>query len=88
MAYNSVTFSKLKANYNIDPLNKDLFVNYSIENIDPSTLLIESLKYSERMPIDSEKAKSEVLIFPIIRELVRRNENISVFSGYTFNIKG
>ena len=40
------------------------------------------------MPIDSEKAKSEVLIFPIIRELVRRNENISVFSGYTFNIKG
>ncbi len=34
----------------------------------------------------SEKAKSEAIIFPIVKELKRNNKNISVFSGYTFNI--
>ena len=40
------------------------------------------------MPLNSEKAKSEILIYPIIRELKRNNSSISIFSGYAFNIKG
>lgn len=38
------------------------------------------------MPLMSEKAKSEAIIFPIIKEIKRRNPNISIYSGYTFNI--
>lgn len=60
----------------------------SSQILTPSALLIDAMKDTERMPLNSEKAKSEILIYPIIRELVRRNKNISVFSGYAFNIKG
>ena len=40
------------------------------------------------MPLNSEKAKSEILIYPIIRELKGNNSSIRIFSGYAFNIKG
>jgi hypothetical protein len=36
----------------------------------------------------TEKAKSEAIIYPIIKELRRKNHQISIFSGYALNIEG
>jgi hypothetical protein len=47
---------------------------------------LEDLEDGRMMPLHSEKAKSEAIIYPIIRDLKKRNPHISVFSGYTFNI--
>ena len=88
MSYSNFTFNKLKEKYGIDVGNKDLFKSQKIENLQPSAFLSEALGDITIMPLNSEKAKSEILIYPIIRELKRNNSSISIFSGYAFNIKG
>jgi hypothetical protein len=47
---------------------------------------LDDVSEAEDMPLMSEKAKSESLIAPIIREMKRRNKQISIYSGYTFNV--
>jgi hypothetical protein len=55
--------------------------------IQPSQHLQIDLADIEEMPlINSEKAKSEFLIVPILREIRRRNRHFSIFSGYTFDV--
>ena len=88
MSYSNFTFNKLKEKYGIDVGNKNLFKSQKIENLQPSAFLSEALGDITIMPLNSEKAKSEILIYPIIRELKRNNSSISIFSGYAFNIKG
>jgi len=88
MSYSNFTFNKLKEKYGIDVGNKDLFKSKKIENLQPSAFLSEALGDITIMPLNSEKAKSEILIYPIIRELKGNNSSIRIFSGYAFNIKG
>lgn len=54
--------------------------------IEPSPFLLYDLEIGKTMPLYSEKAKSEALIFPIIKELKIKNNHISIFSGYALNI--
>lgn len=55
--------------------------------IQPSQHLQIDLVDIEEMPlINSEKAKSEFLIVPILKEIRRRNRHFSIFSGYTFDV--
>lgn len=88
MAYSNFTFSRLSLAYGISQDALDLFENLEIQSIEPSAALIDALSESPFIALNTGKAKSEVLIYPIIRELMRRNRHISVFSGYAFNIKG
>ena len=88
MAYNTFTFAKLKRFYNIDQIEEYLFVNTDIPTLEPSTDLQKDLEEGRVMPLMTEKAKSENIIAPIMRELKRQNPNITIFSGYTFNIEG
>ncbi len=88
MAYSDFTFAKLKKKYGIGITNVNLFSNKDIPFVEPSKRLIEDIDEAVTMPTLSEKAKSEILIFPVIRELKRNNKNISIFSGYNFNIEG
>jgi len=88
MAYSDFTFSKLSLNFGIKQDNSNLFENSKIKSLEPSPTLIDALSDISFIALNSEKAKSEVLIYPIIRELMRRNRHISVFSGYAFNVKG
>lgn len=88
MAYSDFTFSRLNLSYGIKQDSIDLFKNLDVLPIEPSATLIDALSEIPFIALNSEKAKSEVLIYPIIRELMRRNRHISVFSGYAFNIKG
>lgn len=84
MAYADFTFVKLKAKFGIEQEEKTLFAN--ISPITPSQHLAEDISEAKTFPMMSEKAKSEAIIFPIIKELKRNHPNISVFSGYSFNI--
>jgi hypothetical protein len=88
MAYAEFTFSKLLTKYGIKQESASLFAINNFELANPSQKLTEDLAEARLMPLYSEKAKSEAIIFPIIRELKRNNPKISVFSGYAFNIEG
>jgi hypothetical protein len=86
MAYSDITFSQLYEKFGVTQQSVVLFEKNSVKSIAPSNRLKEDIKDSENMPLYSEKAKSEVLIYPILREIKKRNPQISIFSGYTFNV--
>ncbi len=88
MSYSAFTFSKLKSKYNIEQEETLLFQSVKIEEVTPSQHLQIDLEEAKGIPMFSEKAKSESIIAPILRELKRRNPHITVFSGYTFDIPG
>jgi hypothetical protein len=58
-----------------------------IEPLYPSETLEKILTFNLRRPLGSEKAKSELLITPVLNEIVERNqETINYYSGYTFDV--
>ena len=86
MAYSDFTFAKLSAKFGLEQESISLFTNVAIEPIEPTAHLVQDLEEAKEMPIFTEKAKSESIISPIIKEIKRRNKHISIFSGYAFNI--
>jgi len=87
MAYSNYTIAKLKQQFGLSQENERLFAHKSVPKVRPSRRLKIELAEGSEMPLMSEKAKSEMLIAPIIRELKRNNPHLSVFSGYTLNIE-
>jgi len=89
MAYSDfTTLSKFKKAFNlrIDE-ESDLFV--TVEPLQPSELLAATLAETVELAlaINTEKARSEMIITPILLELRRRvNYQISLFSGSDFNV--
>jgi hypothetical protein len=86
MAYSDFNFSKLKLRFGIEQKEASLFEGLEIQELPPSLHLLDDMAEAKYFPMMSEKAKSEAIIFPVIKELKRNNPNISIFSGYTFNI--
>lgn len=87
MAYSEATFPKLRTQYKLlqDYQNLGLAM---LDSVAPSTRLAEDIAEGKQMSITSEKAKSEFLLAPILRELQRKNPQITLFSGMNFNIEG
>jgi len=88
MAYSDFTLIKFKKDFNINIDEKtDLFFN--IEPVEISDKLTSTLEETTELAlaINTEKARSEMIITPILLE-VRRNANyqISLFSGTDFNV--
>ncbi len=53
----------------------------------PSPWLLQTLAYNNALPTSTEKARSELLITPVLVELKQRNaEKIAIFSGHQFDI--
>ena len=86
MAYEDFTFAKLKRNFGLEQEDTHLFQDVTIIPFVPSQHLLDDVAEAKDMPLLSEKAKSELLISPIVRELKRQNKHISIYSGYAFNI--
>jgi hypothetical protein len=88
MGYSNFTLSKVKSDFGIvTDETQDLFVDTT--PIDPSDLLALILK--DRLPlagaINTEKARSELVIMPILMEVRRILGNqISIFSGSSFEV--
>ncbi len=64
---------------------KRLFEN--IAPIEPSDFLLKTLRNNQEIPMESEKAKSELLITPILNEVrIQSGKRFTFFSGYQFNV--
>lgn len=85
--------TKLYSHYTAEDINalgfhiirmSALFVPNDIE---PSQFLLTQLELNQQVPMESEKAKSELLITPVLNEIrVRNTRRITYFSGYQFNV--
>ena len=89
MAYSSFTLSKVKADFGvITNETEDLFA--TVEAISPGDLLTLILR--EQLPlagaINTEKARSELIIMPVLIEMRRLLQNqIAIFSGSSFEVE-
>jgi hypothetical protein len=86
MAYPDFTFTKLSSKFGLEHERVQLFKDIVIVPIEPTAHLVQDLEEAKETPVSTEKAKSEAIISPIIKEIKRRNKHISIFSGYTFNV--
>jgi hypothetical protein len=66
--------------------NLNLFLDVEIPIFDVSQRLRDDLEEAKQYPIYTEKAKSELIIMPVLKELKRKNKEISLFSGFALNI--
>ena len=78
MAYSDFTLSKLQRKFGIEYHRDNLFY-LSMNKIMPSERLKMDVDEGLLMPVFSEKAKSELLITPILREIRRTNHNKFTF---------
>ncbi|MDQ7089680.1 MAG: hypothetical protein Q9M50_03430 [Methylococcales bacterium] len=84
MSYKKFTLEKLKIQFEIEIQKQSLFTN--IESLEQSAWLIESLNIANLIPLTSEKAKSELVIMPILAEILKKNQHkISLYSGILLN---
>ncbi len=80
MSYSDFTLQKLEEKFGIKNHRKRLFT--SVQSIEPSDRLKVELLEIEELPIRSEKAKSEWIVVPILRELRNRNQKFfTIYSG-------
>jgi hypothetical protein len=84
-SYSKFTYDDINA-LGIHIIRRRLF-NGEVIDLPPSTWLQQTLDFNLRRPIGTKKAKSELIITPILNEMVIRNdEKITFFSGYNFDI--
>ncbi|MBL7787131.1 MAG: hypothetical protein JNM36_14570 [Chitinophagales bacterium] len=88
MSYPTFTFLKLKKNYGLIQRETCLFDSESILPTAPSARLEEDMQEGKAVPLMTSKAKSEAIIYPIIKEIKRKNPLITIFSAYSLNIEG
>ncbi|GAB4407739.1 MAG: hypothetical protein OHK0039_10330 [Bacteroidia bacterium] len=65
-----------------------LFGAVPIEAALPSQRLREDLAEAQTLPLYTEKAKSELILTPILREVRRRHPQITFFSGFALTVEG
>lgn len=88
MPYSQFTLTQVKSDFQLTTVEGVRFFPASIEPIAPSSKLqaiLEDLPWA--IAVDTEKARSEVIINPVlleVRHLLERQ--ISVFSGEEFNV--
>jgi len=87
MAYKDFTLKDLEKKFGINSQVDKLFDTSSITKINPSAWLKESLEYGQELRLNTEKAKSEAIVMPILIDLKKRNDNFfTIFSGNTLKV--
>lgn len=85
MAYIDCTLSDLAEKYGITNHIKQLF-NHTTP-VEPSSWLLNLLQIAQELPIRSPKAKSELIVMPILIELRNRNQKyFTIYSGDNLNV--
>jgi hypothetical protein len=88
MAYSKFTLRQVKRDFDLTILEKESFLP-SIQPIPPSDYLIETLRrnLTLALAVGTEKARSELLISPVLVELRESlNRSVSIFSGTDFTV--
>jgi hypothetical protein len=86
MAYSDFTLSELDEKFGVSNQRKRLFGDIKpVPEI--SDWLKYTLKLSEELPVKSEKAKSELIVMPILIELRNNSQKyFTIYSGDSLNI--
>ena len=86
MPYSKFTIKRLRDEFNLKiEDNSNIFDKVKIK---PSNWLIESLDMAFDSPLLSEKARSELIITPILQEMRKiNNKSISIFSGLNLDVQ-
>lgn len=80
MAYSKFTITDLRRKFGIKDKKESLF--NKIESVSASQWLIDALARQQKLPINSEKAKSEFIIAPILMDVwTQSGEQFSIHSG-------
>jgi len=87
MAYNKFKkLEQLQQNFGINSIF-DSWLPDKFAPVKVSNFLLETLADAINEPLATEKAKSEYIIVPVLKELKRNNPSkISTFSGYSFEV--
>jgi len=86
-SYSDFSLSDLTTLFGIENRQTNLKLTETAKKITPSAWLIESLQKSWKITLNSEKAKSEWLIVPVLTELHESNlEKFNIFSGNSFDV--
>jgi hypothetical protein len=85
-SYSKFTYEDLKA-LGLRTIVIDLFAGVEIAPVAASDWLNEALRKGAKFSLNTEKAKSEFIIAPILNELHENNEEVfAVYSGFNFNV--
>ena len=85
MAYGDFSFDDIESKFGIKNKVKRLFDD--LPPLEPSSNLKYALDMAAELPIRSEKAKSESIVFPILVELRHRNQNFfTIYSGDNLSV--
>ncbi len=80
MPYSKFTFREVKRDFSLTEMNVELFRD--VPEIPISDWLAKTLAITAKIPLKSEKARSEGIVAPILFELRERNEDkIALLSG-------
>jgi hypothetical protein len=88
MSYDDFTLSKVKKELGIE-ITEGMRLFDTVEPIASSSFLLESLRRYGQLAtlVNTEKARSEFLIAPILGEIVERSDRqVSLFSGRNFTV--
>jgi len=84
MAYRNFKESDIKDKLHLIEKQDRLF--HQVKKQEPSSLLTELLYEAQKLRPDSEKAISEMIVYPVLLELKRRNSDfLTFYSGETLN---
>ncbi len=84
MAYTDFTLDDLTATFGI--VNRKTSLFGAISPVEPSPWLNQTLRYGQRLSLRTEKARSELLVSPILVELIERNSGfLTLYSGERLN---
>lgn len=85
MAYSEYTLLQIEEEFGIKNRINNLFDD--IQPVEPSDWLLAMLQTARELPVKSEKAKSEMIVMPILVELRNRNNKyFTIYSGDNLNI--
>jgi len=85
MPYSAFKYSDLRKKFGIKEERAILFE--SVKPVSPSEWLKRTLNLNSRMPMISEKSKSELIVSPILVDIwEQNNESFTIFSGINFEV--
>lgn len=86
MGYSDFTLNALIKTFNLEQQRNLLFEN--TPPVEADQWLSETLKKSMQLVVDTEKARSELIVMPILLESRELNKNcFAIYSGETFDVE-
>jgi hypothetical protein len=85
MAYGDFTLDEIESRFGIKNRVAAIFVQP--ESVSPTPSLIEALQNAAELPVRSEKARSESIVYPILVEMRKRNHKFfTIYSGDNLDV--